>query len=282
MSLLRPLPRYRNAPLSTRNLPVDVPLKVMNTWAELAIRPLEMKKIIFVLILLSSPLSRAAESPILLEIMGKSTYSASGLSQLSNEQLRALENWVLKNAVEKRVATDSDDARVEPQSVVTISPALERSESSSTVSHTETSIRESTTVKETKPRRRFFGFGRKEKAESSDQAPRYVEISKESPANQEDDEPVTQKYVRIELLDDDGRVQIEPDLIRSRIDGPFKGWRNNKTRFKLENGEIWEQRQPSTFITQLDSPQVIIKKRRFGYTMEVPAIGRSVHVKRIK
>ena len=124
MSLLRPLPRYRNAPPSTRNLPVDVPLKVMNTWAELAIIPLEMKKIIFVLILLSSPLSRAAESPILLEIMGKSTYSASGLSQLSNEQLRALENWVLKNAVEKRVATDSDDARVEPQSVVTISPCL--------------------------------------------------------------------------------------------------------------------------------------------------------------
>ncbi|MDA0272452.1 MAG: hypothetical protein O3C68_04265 [Proteobacteria bacterium] len=76
--------------------------------------------------------------------------------------------------------------------------------------------------------------------------------------------------------------EIEPDLIRSRIDGTFKGWRNNKTRFRLENGEIWEQRQSSTYITNLESPQVIIKKRRFGYTMEVPAIGRSVHVKRIK
>lgn len=117
MPLLTPLPRYWNALLSTRNLPVDVPLKVMNTWVVLAIRPLEMKKIIVVLILLSSPLSRAAESPILLEIMGKSAYSASGLSQLSNEQLRALENWVLKNAVEKHVATDSDDVRDEPQNV---------------------------------------------------------------------------------------------------------------------------------------------------------------------
>ncbi|MDA1074338.1 MAG: hypothetical protein O3A63_06195 [Proteobacteria bacterium] len=95
------------------------------------------------------------------------------------------------------------------------------------------------------------------------------------------EEPITQKYVRIDTLEEADR-QVEPDLIHSRIDGQFKGWRNNKTRFRLENGEIWEQRQSSTYITSLDSPEVIIRKGTFGYSMEVPAIGRSVLVKRIK
>ena len=78
------------------------------------------------------------------------------------------------------------------------------------------------------------------------------------------------------------QVVIQPDLIRSRIDGPFRGWRGNRTRFRLENGEVWEQRQSSTFMVKLDSPEVIIKKGRFGYTMEVPSIGKRVHVKQIK
>lgn len=74
----------------------------------------------------------------------------------------------------------------------------------------------------------------------------------------------------------------QSDVIQSEIDGTFKGW-TGKTRFKLKNGDIWQQRQQATFITSLESPKVTIKKGRFGfYTMEVPAIKRKVHVKRIR
>ena len=110
--------------------------------------------------------------------------------------------------------------------------------------------------------------------------PRYIKLAEPSDS-EEEEPPVTQKYVRIDTLDEQNRG-IQPDLIRSRIDGTFKGWRG-KTRFKLENGEIWQQRQSSTYFTTLESPEVIIKKGRMNfYTMEVPAIGRKVHVKRIK
>lgn len=74
----------------------------------------------------------------------------------------------------------------------------------------------------------------------------------------------------------------EPEIVRSRIDGHFEGWRNNGTVFRLQNGQIWEQRQPATFITDLTSPEVIIRRNRFGHTMEVPAIDRKVHVRRIR
>lgn len=241
-----------------------------------------MKKVILLLALACSHAALAADSTLLREIMGKSVYEESGLSELSTEQLKALEDWILDNAVEKRVAKKAPKSNSVTETSTNAKPLSEEVKGDQPASVTEASVRASTTTKEAKPKRGFFGFGKKKKKEeSADVEPRYVEISEDSQESEEDEEPVTQKYVRIELLDDDNR-EIEPDLIRSRIDGTFKGWRNNKTRFKLENGEIWEQRQSSTYITNLDSPQVIIKKRRFGYTMEVPAIGRSVHVKRIK
>ena len=96
-----------------------------------------------------------------------------------------------------------------------------------------------------------------------------------------DNEPATQKYVLVDSIKQE-QAAIQPDLIRSRIDGPFRGWRGNKTRFWLENGEVSEQRQSSTFFVKLDSPEVIIKKGRFGYTMEVTSIGKRVHVRKIK
>ena len=63
-----------------------------------------MKKIILLLVLACSHAALAADSTILREIMGKSVYEESGLSELSTEQLKALEDWILDNAVEKRVA----------------------------------------------------------------------------------------------------------------------------------------------------------------------------------
>ena len=205
--------------------------------------------------LLISTSALAADSAVLKEIMGESVYESSGIGGLSEDQLEVLENWILNNAVEKRVVTRSKPERqarpakpgmsVESSAASLEEPGMEEPEEHHT--------------------------------------PHYVRLAEpqqreESP----EEEPVTRKYVLVESLERKDREQVRPDLIRSRIDGPFKGWKNNKTHFRLENGEIWEQRQSGTYLTNLDSPEVIIRKGRFGYTMEVPAIGRKVHVKKIR
>ena len=198
---------------------------------------IEMKQYLSIFpFLLISTSALAADSAVLKEIMGESVYESSGIGGLSEDQLKVLENWILNNAVEKRVVTRSKPERQ-------ARPAKPG-----------TSV-ESSAVSLAEPQQR-------------------EEIPEE--------EPVTRKYVLVESLERKDRELVRPDLIRSRIDGPFKGWKNNKTHFRLENGEIWEQRQSGTYLTNLDSPEVIIRKGRFGYTMEVPAIGRKVHVKKIR
>jgi hypothetical protein len=64
---------------------------------------------------------------------------------------------------------------------------------------------------------------------------------------------------------------------------PFKGW-NGKTRFKLENGQIWEQRRRGNFsYNGPDKPEVQITKNFMGfYRMEMVETGKSVQVQRVK
>lgn len=207
----------------------------------------------------------AADSAVLKEIMGESVYERSGIGELSEEQIRVLENWILSNAVEKHIVSKPEQTKKPAQPAKTAPDTVEEDPA--------VEARPQVAAEEATPKA----------TPEAEEAPRYVRLAE--PEEQEsppEEEPVTQKYVLVDTLDERDRERVEPDLIRSRIDGKFKGWRNNKTRFKLENGEIWEQRQSSTYITNLDSPEVIIRKNRFGYTMELPAVGRKVHVKRIK
>ncbi len=210
----------------------------------------------------------AAESAVLKEIMGESVYEQSGIGELSAEQLQVLEKWILRNAVEERVIAKP----VAPQtSEAEVRAAVAEASEKPVSRPDEVAVPESTAAPVAKN-------------ESADQGKRYVRLA--SPEAQteavDEEEPVTQKYVRVEALEESQRELVQPDLIRSRIDGTFRGWKDNKTRFRLENGEIWEQRQSSTYRTNLESPEVIIRKNRFGYTMEVPAVGRKVHVRRIR
>ena len=202
----------------------------------------------------------AADSAVLKEIMGESVYERSGIGELSEDQIRVLENWILNNAVEKHIVSKPEKSKKQVQ------PAKPAQDTTEPPSRQES---KSQVAEEVTP--------------EAEEAPRYVRLAEpEEQQASPEEEPVTQKYVLVDTLDEWDRERVEPDLIRSRIDGKFKGWRNNKTRFRLENGEVWEQRQSSTYITDMDSPEVVIRKSRFGYTMEVPAVGRKVHVKRIK
>ncbi|MCV6625579.1 MAG: hypothetical protein OIF38_05750 [Cellvibrionaceae bacterium] len=67
-----------------------------------------------------------------------------------------------------------------------------------------------------------------------------------------------------------------------RIAGDFSGWRG-KTKFTMNNGEVWVQRTSGRYFKRLNSPEVIIEKNTLGfYIMRVPEVDRAVGVKRIK
>lgn len=73
----------------------------------------------------------------------------------------------------------------------------------------------------------------------------------------------------------------EPDRIESRITGTFNGW-NGHTTFKLDNGQVWQQADSSSFDITLQNPPVVIKHLGIGYVLSVPGHGAfSVFVRRI-
>ena len=77
------------------------------------------------------------------------------------------------------------------------------------------------------------------------------------------------------------RKATPPDIIQSRIVGPFTGF-TGSTVFTLENGQRWRQAQPdSRYFPKVESPPVIIAKDTIGYRMYV-AGGGDVRVSRIR
>ena len=214
-----------------------------------------MNLIVFVFLFLFSSSIIASDSEILRELMGEEVFEKSGLRTLGQDQLDVLEKWVSENTTIR----SSSQTKVEIVS-----------------SRAEATELTNPSDKKTKGFfRRTIGVLKRDKDVKE------KEDLREAESLDIDNEPATQKYVLVDSIKQE-QAAIQPDLIRSRIDGPFRGWRGNKTRFRLENGEVWEQRQSSTFFVKLDSPEVIIKKGRFGYTMEVTSIGKRVHVRKIK
>ncbi len=70
--------------------------------------------------------------------------------------------------------------------------------------------------------------------------------------------------------------------IEARIDGDFSGW-SGKTRFKLDNGMIWQQVGSGSVRARSNSPKVTIEPKSLGsWKLYVEGVGRSVKVKRIK
>lgn len=78
------------------------------------------------------------------------------------------------------------------------------------------------------------------------------------------------------------KVQRVPKQMRSRIVGPFKGWRSN-TQFKLENGQVWQVIDGSSFDEVLESPEVLVEKGLVGtFFLSIKGYGSRCKVKRIK
>jgi hypothetical protein len=76
---------------------------------------------------------------------------------------------------------------------------------------------------------------------------------------------------------------VEEQEILSAILPPFNGWWGD-TIFKLENGQVWQQRQGGNYPYHGDpKPQVKITKNFMGFfRMELVAKGKVVQVKRLK
>ena len=76
-------------------------------------------------------------------------------------------------------------------------------------------------------------------------------------------------------------IEIVRQGMTSRIVGEFSGW-SGKTRFVLENGQVFEQRRRGRWKTTLDNPEVHIRQNLMGaYEMEVVSEGKSIGVRRL-
>jgi hypothetical protein len=81
-------------------------------------------------------------------------------------------------------------------------------------------------------------------------------------------------------------VYDSSDAIVSRIDGEFTGWDGSghrKTRFILQNGQIWEQIDTSIFSLRADDPVVTIEPAMMdSWLLRVEGSNRTVRVRRVR
>ena len=75
--------------------------------------------------------------------------------------------------------------------------------------------------------------------------------------------------------------KVEQEGIRTRIAGEFRGW-DGHTVFRLENGQVWQQRLPGQWFYRASAPEVELSKNFMGYWMlRVLDADRAVGVTRI-
>lgn len=87
--------------------------------------------------------------------------------------------------------------------------------------------------------------------------------------------------VAVDRAVNENKVPSQPQVIETRIVGPFKGY-DGRTRFTLENGQVWAQsQQVSRAYPLVDSPPVIIVKAGFGHRMYILG-GGEIRVSKIR
>jgi hypothetical protein len=70
--------------------------------------------------------------------------------------------------------------------------------------------------------------------------------------------------------------------ISTRILGNFEGW-GPRSRFRMENGQVWQISDDSSAVYALKSPRVTISRAVFGgFEMEVEGANRAPRVKRLE
>jgi len=76
-------------------------------------------------------------------------------------------------------------------------------------------------------------------------------------------------------------IEVVQQGMTSRIVGEFNGW-SGKTRFVLENGQVFEQRRRGRWKITLNNPEVHISQNFMGaFELEVVSAGKSIGVRRV-
>ncbi|HMJ06520.1 MAG TPA: hypothetical protein VK474_09725 [Chthoniobacterales bacterium] len=110
-----------------------------------------------------------------------------------------------------------------------------------------------------------------ERAQLDDFIRRYVATSNEKAATVAIDKAVKENKVKVNV----------PEIIQSNIVGTFSGY-NGRSRFTLENGQVWAQsQQVSRAYPRIESPPVLITKGQIGYRMFI-AGGGNIRVSKIR
>ena len=78
-------------------------------------------------------------------------------------------------------------------------------------------------------------------------------------------------------------IRDDRDSISSKIVGNFEGW-SGTTKFKLENGQVWQQSSFGVLRVKMSNPNIVIKRSILSdtYTLKIEGLNSSIRVKRIE
>jgi hypothetical protein len=71
------------------------------------------------------------------------------------------------------------------------------------------------------------------------------------------------------------------DVIETQIEGEFKGW-EGETKFKMLNGQIWQQSSYAYLYHYAYSPNVLIYQFKGVWIMRVEEVDQTIEVKNLK
>ena len=102
-------------------------------------------------------------------------------------------------------------------------------------------------------------------------------------------ETINQWLIRYTVQDAEEMLEYSPAVkeaeyedIQSRIDGAFNGW-NGPTRFRLQNGQVWETNSMRSYNYSAVDPEVVITRNWLGiYRMRIVETGRAINVRRVE
>ena len=86
-------------------------------------------------------------------------------------------------------------------------------------------------------------------------------------------------YIQVDGQDEIVAVRQITDVIKSKINGEFKGW-EGETTYELTNGQVWQQANYKYVYKYAYMPKVLIYKSGGGHIMYVK--GTKVKVHRIR
>ena len=111
------------------------------------------------------------------------------------------------------------------------------------------------------------------------------ETTDESETTQEETATENQSNTTASKSDDNFGLIIrdDRDSISSKIVGNFEGW-SGTTKFKLENGQVWQQSSFGVLRVKMNNPNIVIKRSILSdtYTLKIEGLNSSIRVKRIE